>query len=81
MGDLDYVPYPESEKFTSPKREEPGQCICGAVLPPESEWIDAGRDWSHVTCLDCGRAYVDEGDYFAIYDDGMGDTDAESDTP
>lgn len=69
---FDGVPrHPLSERFTCPKWDESGQCICGAVLPPQREWIEAGHQWQRVECPSCGRGYVDEDDYIAIYDEGL----------
>jgi len=63
--------HPLADQMVSPKWAMPGLCMCGATLPAMSEWENPGRDWSSVTCGSCCRGFVDEGDYIAIYDDGL----------
>lgn len=60
-----------ADRMTAPKWNEPGICICGVPLPPMSQWKNAGMDWSSHVCPSCGRGYVDEEDFIAIYDDGL----------
>lgn len=45
----------------------PGRCICGAPMPPQAQW-HANSEWIHFLCPTCGRQYVDEEQYVAIYD-------------
>jgi hypothetical protein len=68
MADAGIDRHPDADKFTCPKWSEPGQCICEAELPPQERWRNAGSAWQSVTCQQCGRMYVDEDDYIAIYD-------------
>lgn len=56
---------PEPPRF---RWNEPNACECGAALLPMKDWDDAGRDWSNTVCSACGRFYVDEEDYIAVYD-------------
>lgn len=63
--------HPEAEKLVVPKWDAPGRCICGAELPPMSKWKNPGGQWSSIECGSCGRGFVDEEDYIAIYDDGL----------
>lgn len=60
--------HPLADKLKPPTWDEPGECICGLPLPPEKEWDRAGQDWANVLCVACGRGYVNEEDFFAIYD-------------
>lgn len=60
--------HPDADKFTCPKWDEPGECICGAALPPQKDWTDAGHQWQRIACSACGRGYVDEDDFIAFYD-------------
>ena len=46
--------------------DEPGECQCGAELPPMREWRRAGSDWANVVCTACGFMFVDEESYFAV---------------
>lgn len=62
--------HPEADKLTVPSWDEPGQCICGHPLPPVQEWNDAHHQWSNITCAECGRCYVEEDEFLAIYDEG-----------
>lgn len=62
--------HPDADKLDLGSWEEPGHCICGQALPAQKEWHDAGRDWSHVRCIACRTMYVDEGEFFLIYDAG-----------
>ena len=71
MDEWPVPPHPLAEQFDCPTWKEPGRCICGEPLPPMSKWTDAGSDWSNVECPKCGRGYVDEEDFIAIYDDGL----------
>lgn len=67
--------HPLSELFVPPTHDRWGVCICGAPLVPMAEWCDAGSQWQHVRC-GCGRLYVDEDTFFAIYDpDDLAGTD------
>lgn len=67
--------HPESHLLVPPTWERFGVCICGAPLVPMAEWCDAGSQWQHVRCR-CGRLYVDEDTFFAIYDpDDLAGTD------
>jgi len=50
-----------------PTFDKPGTCECGHELPPQSEWNDAGRDWANIECSQCGKYYVDEDVYIAMY--------------
>lgn len=52
-----------------PTHTEPGVCRCGSVLPPMSEWINAGSQWQSAICIDCDTLYVDEEGYIAVHDD------------
>jgi hypothetical protein len=74
-SELDVPRHPLADQFTAPKTDTPGQCVCGAVLAPMREWDDYPHQWAHTTCKQCGRGFVDEDDYIAIYDDGLGDDD------
>lgn len=65
--------HPLAGLFDCPTWDEPGRCICSAELPPMSRWKDAGGQWQNVTCQSCGRGYVDEEDFIAIYDEGLDD--------
>lgn len=67
-NDLGYVVHPLGDKLKPPTWDEPGECICGAPLPPEKMWDRAGMDWANILCSACGRGYVDEEDFIAIYD-------------
>ena len=65
--------HPEADKLDVGTWDKPGKCICGKRLPPQKEWRDAGHQWTSVTCAKCGRCYVEEDDFIAIYDDGCED--------
>ena len=75
---MDYGPFSEdgyervmtsvTGKFVCPTWKEPGRCVCGKRLPPMSEWKNAGSDWSSVECSYCGRSFVDEEEFIAIYE-------------
>lgn len=56
------------KRWVCPTWDLPGLCICGTVAPAEKDWHDAGRDWAWWCCPNCGRGYVDEEDYTAIYE-------------
>lgn len=65
----DYPPtHPLADKMISPKWDTPGRCVCEAVLPQRSEWTDAHHQWANTTCEACGRYFVDEDEFFMIYD-------------
>ena len=69
-ADEDMPPlHPDADRFDPGGWSRPGQCICGAALPPQHAWHDAGRDWQHIRCQECRTLFVDEEDFFAIYDD------------
>lgn len=69
MSDIEA--HPLADQFDCPSWTTPGSCICGTELPPRNRWTNAGMDWSNVECSKCGRGYVDEEDFIAIYDDGL----------
>lgn len=60
--------HPKAKKFDPGDWDRGGRCICGDPLPPQREWARAGMDWSNILCSNCGRGYVDEEEFFAIYD-------------
>lgn len=65
--------HPLADRFLCPSWDHPGSCICGASLPPMSGWKNPGSVWTSTTCPTCGRCYVDEETFIAIYDDGCED--------
>lgn len=66
-GLCDGCRHPDADKFDPGAWERAGHCICGAELPPQREWIDAGGAWPMVKCAACGRGYVDEEEFIAFY--------------
>lgn len=67
----DYPRHPLADQFTCPTWDKPGRCVCGAKLPPQEQWHNAGSAWQHVQCKACGFGFVDEDDYIAFYEDGL----------
>lgn len=71
MGELDDYgidPHPLGHLLDPGDWDRQGHCICGDQLPAQRDWARAGMDWANILCDNCGRGYVDEEEFFAIYD-------------
>lgn len=64
--------HPEADKLIV-HDSEIGQCICGADIPAMINWKGGGSPWACWDCAECGRGYVEEDEFIAIYDDGCSD--------
>jgi hypothetical protein len=62
--------HPDADKLDVGTWDKAGHCICGEPLPAQKDWDGQPHPWPSVTCQSCGRCYVDEEDFIAIYDDG-----------
>jgi hypothetical protein len=64
-------PHPDADRFEA--GEDPdarcGTCICGEEIPPRRRWHDPVTTWSWVVCMYCRTLFVDEDDFYAIYDE------------
>ena len=54
--------HPDADLFVAPAWDRSGVCICGAWIAPQGEWVNPDT-----TSCGCGRQFVDEENFVAIY--------------